>query len=90
MVFGPILESFRLPLTVPRALHDSGVNDAQARCGAICEKIGTRNAVLQAHRIVNVALHREYSSGIRFYFPNGGRISVMSKTNIGSNSNEYY
>jgi hypothetical protein len=24
------------------------------------------------------------------YFPNGGRISIMSETNTGSNSNEYY
>jgi hypothetical protein len=24
------------------------------------------------------------------YFPKGGRISIMSKINIGSNSNEYY
>jgi hypothetical protein len=28
-VFGPILESSRLPLTVSRALHDSGVNGAR-------------------------------------------------------------
>jgi hypothetical protein len=28
MVLGPILESSRLPLTVPRALHDSGENGA--------------------------------------------------------------
>jgi hypothetical protein len=28
MVFEPILESSRLPLTIPRALHDSGVNGA--------------------------------------------------------------
>jgi hypothetical protein len=28
MVFGPVLESFRLPLTVPWALHDSGENGA--------------------------------------------------------------
>jgi hypothetical protein len=28
-VFGPILESSRLPLTIPWALHGSGVNGAQ-------------------------------------------------------------
>jgi hypothetical protein len=28
-VFGPILESSRLPLTVPQALHASGVDDAR-------------------------------------------------------------
>jgi hypothetical protein len=44
----------------------------------------------QVHRIVNVALHREYSPGIIFIFPKGGRKSIMSKTNTGSNSNEYY
>jgi hypothetical protein len=89
-VFGPILESSRLPLTVLRALHGSGVNDAQAQCGAIHDKIGTRNVPLQAHGIINVALHREYSPGIVFYFPKGGRISIVSKTNTGSNSNVYY
>jgi hypothetical protein len=47
-------------------------------------------AALQAHEIVNVALHQEYSPGIVFIFSNGGRISIMSKTNIESNSNEYY
>jgi hypothetical protein len=48
---------------------------------------------VQAHRIVNVALHQEYSVGIIFIFSwlfKGGRISIMSKTNTGSNSNEYY
>jgi hypothetical protein len=43
----------------------------------------------QAHRIVNVALHREYSPGMIFIF-SIGRISNMSKTNTKSNSNEYY
>jgi hypothetical protein len=47
-------------------------------------------AAPQAHGIVNVALHREYSPGIVFIFPRGGKISIMSKTNTGSNSNEYY
>jgi hypothetical protein len=28
-VFGSVLESSMLPLTNPRALHDSGVNNAQ-------------------------------------------------------------
>jgi hypothetical protein len=40
-------------------------------------------AALQAHGIVNVALHREYSPGIIF-------ISIISKTNTEGNSNEYY
>jgi hypothetical protein len=31
-------------------------------------------AAPQAHRIVNVALHWEYSPGIIFIFPKGGRI----------------
>jgi hypothetical protein len=47
-------------------------------------------AAPQAHRIVNVALHRDYSPGIILYFSKGGIISIMSKTNTGSNSNEYY
>jgi hypothetical protein len=47
-------------------------------------------AAPQVHEIVNVALHREYSPGIVFIFFKGGRISIMSKTNIGSNSNKYY
>jgi hypothetical protein len=47
-------------------------------------------AAPQAHRIANVALHREYSQGIIFIFSEGGRISIMSKTNVGSNSHEYY
>jgi hypothetical protein len=29
MVFGPILESSRLPLTIPWALHSSGMNGAR-------------------------------------------------------------
>jgi hypothetical protein len=44
----------------------------------------------QAHKIVNVALHQEYSTGIIFIFSQGGRISIMSKTNTGSKFNEYY
>jgi hypothetical protein len=28
-VFGPILESFKLPLTVPRALYDNGGSGAR-------------------------------------------------------------
>jgi hypothetical protein len=43
----------------------------------------------QVHGIVNVALHWEYSPGIIFMFSKGGRISIMSKTHTGSNSNEY-
>jgi hypothetical protein len=47
-------------------------------------------AALQAHKIVNVGLHQEYSPGIVFIFSKRGRISIMSKTHIGSNSNKYY
>jgi hypothetical protein len=47
-------------------------------------------AAPQVHGIVNVAIHREYSLGTIFIFFQGGRISIMSKTNTGSNSNEYY
>jgi hypothetical protein len=47
-------------------------------------------AALQAHGIVNVTLHREYSPGIVFIFPKGGRVSIISKTNTESNNNEYY
>jgi hypothetical protein len=47
-------------------------------------------AAPQVHIIINVVLHSEYSPGIVFIFSKGGRISIMSKTNIGSNSNEYY
>jgi hypothetical protein len=43
----------------------------------------------QVHKIVNVGCDWEYSPGIIFIFPKGGRISIMSKTNTGSNSNEY-
>jgi hypothetical protein len=46
-------------------------------------------AAVQAHVIVSVALHREYSPGIVFIFSQG-RITIISKTNIESNSNEYY
>jgi hypothetical protein len=41
-------------------------------------------AAPQVHGIVNVALHREYSPSIIFIFSQGGRISIMSKTNTGS------
>jgi hypothetical protein len=47
-------------------------------------------AAPQTHGIVNVALYRVCSLGIVFIFPQGGRISIMSKTNTGCNSNEYY
>jgi hypothetical protein len=47
-------------------------------------------AAPQAHGIVNVALHREYSLGIVFTFYQGGRISIISKAHTESNSNEYY
>jgi hypothetical protein len=43
-------------------------------------------AAPQAHRIVHVALLQVSY----LYFPKGGRISIMSKTNRESNSNEYY
>jgi hypothetical protein len=46
-------------------------------------------ATPQVHKIVNVTLHWEYSSGIVFIFTQG-RISIMSKPNTESNSNEYY
>jgi hypothetical protein len=47
-------------------------------------------AAPQVHEIVNVAPHQEYSPGSYLYFPKGGRIAVMSKTNTGSNSIKYY
>jgi hypothetical protein len=31
----------------------------------------------QVYEIVNVALHQEYSSGIIFIFPKGGKISII-------------
>jgi hypothetical protein len=40
-------------------------------------------AAPQAHRILNAALHREYSLGIVFIFSQGGRIFIMSKTKKG-------
>jgi hypothetical protein len=46
-------------------------------------------AAPQVHGIINVALHREYSRGIIFIFSQR-RISIISKTNTGINSNEYY
>jgi hypothetical protein len=46
-------------------------------------------AALQAHGIVNITLHWEYSPSIIFIFSQG-RISIISKTKTGSNFNEYY
>jgi hypothetical protein len=40
-------------------------------------------AALQVHGIVNVALHRGYSSGTVFFNPKGGSNSIMSKTDTG-------
>jgi hypothetical protein len=56
----------------------------------LCHTVDVSYASPQVHRIVNVALHQEYSPGIVFIFSQGGRITIMCKTNIGSNSNEYY
>jgi hypothetical protein len=42
-------------------------------------------AALQAHRIINVAPHREYSLGIVFIFAQGST-SIMSKINTSNNS----
>jgi hypothetical protein len=47
-------------------------------------------AAPQGHEIIKVALHREYYPGIIFIFSKGGRISIMSKTDTESNSNEYH
>jgi hypothetical protein len=47
-------------------------------------------AASQAHGIVNVALHRVTLQVRYLYFPKGGRIFIMSKTNTGCNANEYY
>jgi hypothetical protein len=44
----------------------------------------------QAHGIINVALTRSILQVSYLYFPKGGRFSIMSKTNTGSNSKEYY
>jgi hypothetical protein len=44
----------------------------------------------QAHGIVNVALHREYSPRIVFIFFPREEESLSCQTNTGSNSNEYY
>jgi hypothetical protein len=62
--------------------------EAKAFCAGV--HVDVSYAAPQAHKIVNVALHREYSPGIVFIFPKGRRISIISMTNIGSNSNEYY
>jgi hypothetical protein len=43
------------------------------------------NAAPQAHGIVTVALHWEYSLGI-IYFPKGGSTSIISKINTRNNS----
>jgi hypothetical protein len=46
------------------------------------------------HIIIDIHKERHFTESILqvsyLYFPNGGRISIMSKTNTGSNSNEYY
>jgi hypothetical protein len=47
-------------------------------------------AAPQAYGIINVAFHREFLQVSYLYFSMGGRISIMSKTNTESNSNEYY
>jgi hypothetical protein len=52
--------------------------------------VDVSNEAPQAHRIVNAALHRSILQVSYLYFSKGGRISIMSKTNTGSNSNEYY
>jgi hypothetical protein len=44
----------------------------------------------QAHEIVNVALHQEYSPGIIFIFSKGGSTTIMSTINTGNNSGYYY
>jgi predicted nicotinamide N-methyase len=41
----------------------------------------------QAHEIVNVALHWEYSPDIVFVFSQLRKDLILSRTNIGSNSN---
>jgi hypothetical protein len=63
-----------------------GGEDAGEASGGI--GVDVSYAAPQAHEIVNVALHRKYSPCIVFIF--WGMISIMSKTNIESNSNEYY
>jgi hypothetical protein len=40
-------------------------------------------ATPQVHEIINVALHRQYSPGIIFFYSKGGSNSMMSKTNTG-------
>jgi hypothetical protein len=60
-----------------------GVHDANST-------IDISYIALQAHKIIIVALHRGILHISYLYFTNGGRISIMSKTNIESNSNEYY
>jgi hypothetical protein len=47
-------------------------------------------AAPQAHGIVNVSLHRKFFHVSYLYFHKGEMISIMSKTKIWSNSNEYY
>jgi hypothetical protein len=36
-----------------------------------CESVDVSYAALQVHEIINVALHREYSTGIIFIFSQG-------------------
>jgi hypothetical protein len=47
-------------------------------------------AAPQIHGIVNEHFTRSILQVSYLYFFKGGRISIMSKTNIESNSNEYY
>jgi hypothetical protein len=63
-VFRTVLESSRLPLTIPKDLHGSGGTVP----GLV---VDVSYAGPQAHGIVNVALHREYSPRIVYIFSQG-------------------
>jgi hypothetical protein len=59
------------PLSASPLLTSDGVDKMCRQQVEIHAIVDISNAALQAHRIVNVALHREYSSGIVFIFSQG-------------------
>jgi hypothetical protein len=59
----------------------------------LCDACGLLMFLMQLHKRTELSIWHFTRSILQvsyLYFPNGGRISTMSKTNTESNSNEYY
>jgi hypothetical protein len=58
---------------VKKALIDTSLSEMLASSPAMASEmlVNVSYVALQAHKIVNVALHREYSSGVVFIFFQG-------------------